>query len=481
MDLNHFGDLNAQPGAQIGVNAPMYILTVGLNHKTAPVEIRERFSIPEERLAAALRTLSQTKSIMECAILSTCNRMEVYAVVEQIHLGRHYIKAFLSSWFAMEKEDFTDFLNIRENDDAVSHLFRVACGLDSMVLGETQILGQVKGAFFAAQQEGTTGTIFNTLFKQAITLAKRAHSETEIGENAVSVSYAAVELGKKIFGRFNDKSVLILGAGKMSELTAKHLHSSGVSSVTVANRTFERAEQLAEKFGGQKACTLEEVPLVLKDMDIVISSIGAGKYLLTRSQVKEALKARKNRPLFMIDIAVPRDLDPEINELDNVFLYDIDDLEGIVDANLQERSREADKIQVMIAEELQAFKKWLHTLGVVPLITALREKASIIQEEVMRSIENKLPDLEEREKRLISKHTKRIVNQLLHDPIVRIKELSAQSNAEETLELFSKIFALEERVEEIKHRSEVADNEQSPSESARKPASVPSRQLPARS
>lgn len=421
----------------------MHILAVGLNFKTAPVEIRERFVFQEERKAAALKTLSQTKSILECVILSTCNRMEIYAVVDQLHTGRHFIKGFLSAWFGVDKDQFVDFLYIKENDQAVTHLFHVTCGLDSMVLGETQILGQVRDAFLFAQQEGTTGTIFNKLFKQAVTLAKKAHSETEIGEHAVSVSYAAVELGKKIFGHFKNKSVLIIGAGKMSELTAKHLHANGVGSVIVANRTYGRATLLAEKFRG-KACSMDDVVTVLQGADIVISSTGADGYVLTRAQVEAAMKARGNKPLFMIDIAVPRDFDPEINDVDNVYLYDIDDLEGIVDANLEERAREADKIRVFIGEELVAFQAWVNTLGVVPLITELRKKALAAQEEAVRNIENKLPDLDEREKRLIRKYTKSMVNQLLHDPIIAAKELAAQPNADQALELFSKIFALQE-------------------------------------
>ena len=423
----------------------MHILVIGLNYKTAPVEIRERFAFKEEEKQQAVQNLRSAKSVQECVIVGTCNRTEIYAVVDQLHTGRHYMKAFLSAWFGIDKQEFTDYLYIKENDDAISHLFRVVCGLDSMILGETQILGQVRNSFILSQEGKATGTIFNTLFKQAITVAKRAHSETEIGKNAVSVSYAAVELGKKIFGYFDKKTVVILGAGKMGELTGKHLHANGVNRVIVVNRTMERAKSLALQFNGE-ACTFDQLPSALIAADIVISSTGAEGHVVTKEDIQVISKQRNRRPLFMIDIAVPRDLDPRINDLENVFLYDIDDLQGIVEANLQERAREAEKIGLMIGEEMAAFKSWLNTLGVVPLISALRDKSLRIQEEAIRNVENKLPHLTEKELRIIRKYSKTIVNQMLHDPLIRMKEMAAESNRDDALDLFIKIFALEEEL-----------------------------------
>lgn len=424
----------------------MDILLLGLNYKTAPVEIREKFTFSDDGTARALHLLSQTKSIAECIILGTCNRTEIYVVCDQANIGRDYTRRFLAEWFGVDKEQFKDHLYIKENEHAIDHLFRVASGLDSMVVGETQILGQVRDAFLLAQEHETTGTVFNTLFKQAITFAKRAHTETAIGQNAVSVSYAAVELGKKIFGSFAGKSVLIIGAGKMSELTAKHLHANGSDKVIVANRTLERAQLLAEKFQGD-SCTMEQLPEALLTADIVISSTGAAGYVLGKSELAPIMKRRKHRPLFMVDIAVPRDLNPDLHDLDNVYLYDIDDLEGIVASNVAERSREAERLDGMIADEIVAFTNWYQTLGVAPLIAALREKALGIQGEAMRKIENKLPNLTEREIHIIRKTTKGIVNQLMHDPVVRLKEMAASKQKEEVLEFFSKIFALEEIVE----------------------------------
>ncbi|MBB5172651.1 glutamyl-tRNA reductase [Texcoconibacillus texcoconensis] len=431
----------------------MHILVVSLNYKTTPVEIREKFTFQQD-INEALTTLKQSKSILECAIVSTCNRTEIYAVVDQLHTGRYYTKAFLSNWFDLPKQDFAPFLQIREGEHAVEHLLRVTCGLDSMVVGETQILGQIREAFFAAQNQETTGTIFNHLFKEAITLAKRAHSETTIGENAVSVSYAAVELGKKIFGSFEQKDVLIVGAGKMSELTAKHLHASGVEKITVMNRTFEKAAELAENFQGA-AKQIDAIEEELVNTDILITSTGAKNYVIQKDMMEEVIKQRKGRPLFLVDIAVPRDIDPELEQFDNIYLYDIDDLQGIVSQNIEERKQEAEKIELQIEEAIVAFSEWVDTLGVVPVITALRSKALSIQSQTMDSLERKLPDLSEREKKVVRKHMKSVVNQMLKDPILTVKELPEEENAHESIELFTRIFNLEEDLKEQEHLQQV--------------------------
>jgi glutamyl-tRNA reductase len=423
----------------------MHIIAVGLTYKTAPVEIRERLTFHPESLGDAMKALKEKKSILENVILSTCNRTEIYAVVDQLHTGRYYIKEFLSEWFGINQDEFSSYLFIYEHDGAIEHLFKVACGLDSMILGETQILGQVRSSFLLAQEKNTTGTVFNELFKQAITLAKRAHSETEIGANAVSVSYAAVELAKKIFGTLDNKHVLVLGAGKMGELAIQNLYGNGASKVTVINRTYEKAEDLANRFNGQ-ARTLQELQCALVEADILISSTGSNDFVVTKDMMEQVEKMRKGKPLFMVDIAVPRDLDPAIAELESVFLYDIDDLEGIVEANMQERKKAAAHIMLMIESGIVEFKKWLNMLGVVPVISALREKALGIQAETMKSIERKLPNLTEREKKVLNKHTKSIINQLLKDPILQAKELAGQPDADRQLDLFVKIFNIEELV-----------------------------------
>lgn len=423
----------------------MYTIVVGVNHRTAPVEIREKLSFVETELPQAMQTLQQQKSILENIIISTCNRTEIYAVVDQLHTGRYYVKNFLAEWFDLPLESFSSHLIIQENDGAIEHLLRVSAGIDSMVLGETQILGQVRDSFLEGQKIGATGTVFNELFKQAVTFAKKAHTETAIGENAVSVSYAAVELGKKIFGSLNDKHIAILGAGKMGELAVKNLHGSGVGKVTVINRTLSKAEELAEKFGGE-AKSMKELQCALLEADVLISSTGATGFVIDYELMQFAERLRKGKPIFMVDIAVPRDLDPRIGDLPNVFLYDIDDLQGIVEANLAERKHAAEEIGLMIEQEIVLFNEWVATLGVVPVLSALRQKAHRIQSETMASIENKMPNLTEREKKLLSKHTKSIVNQLLKDPILQAKELVMDKKATEKLELFQQIFGIDEEV-----------------------------------
>jgi glutamyl-tRNA reductase len=437
----------------------MHTIVVGVNFRTAPVEIRERLSFVESDLPQAMRALQEQKSILENVIVSTCNRTEIYAIVDQLHTGRYYIKQFLANWFNISMESFSSYLFIYENDGAREHLFRVTAGIDSMVLGETQILGQVRKSFLEGQERGTTGTVFNQLFKQSITLAKRAHSETAIGENAVSVSYAAVELAKKIFGSLKNKHVVILGAGKMGELAIKNLHSNGAGKITVINRTLEKAQLLADQFDGE-AKSMQELQCALLEADILISSTGSTDFVIDLELMQFVERIRKGKPLFMVDIAVPRDLDPRIGDLANVFLYDIDDLQGIVEANLAERQRAANEIMLMIELELVQFKDWLGTLGVVPVISALRQKALQIQTDTMVSIENKMPELTDRERKILSKHTKSIINQLLKEPILQAKELASSSNSHEQLQLFQQIFGIEEEVQQEKERQMLITKQQ---------------------
>ncbi|MCP1306770.1 glutamyl-tRNA reductase [Paenibacillus tyrfis] len=426
----------------------MHIVVAGLNYRTAPVSIREKFAFAEGDLPLALKELKETKSVMECVVVGTCNRTELYVAVDRQPCA-HYLRGFIEKWFGVPRGEYQEHLYVYENEKAIEHLFRVTSGLDSMVIGETQILGQVRDAFLLAQREKTTGVLFNTLFKQAVTMAKRAHFETGIGENPVSVSYAAVELGKRIFGSYAHKKVLIIGAGKMSELTVKHLYANGADKVTVVNRTLSRAQELADKFRGV-ASTMDRLMAHLEEADIVISSTGAAGYVLTAEQVSCILQRRRSRPLFMIDIAVPRDLDPRLGEMPNVFLYDIDNLQSLVNSHLEERRKAAVQIEKMIREEMAAFEQWTKTLGVSPVIQALQTKAATIHEETMDSLMKKLPDLDEHELKVIRKLTKSIVNQMLRDPIVRIKEMAAERHGDDALDMFTKIFALEEPLAEQK-------------------------------
>ena len=420
----------------------MHLIAISINHRTADVALREQVAFKDDAIRSANVDLFETKSILENVILSTCNRTEVYAVVDQIHTGRYYIQRFLARNFGFDVEEIKEMTEVTVGDAAVKHLLQVTSGLDSVVLGETQILGQIRDAFFIAQEEDTTGTIFNHLFKQAITFAKKAHNETDIADNAVSVSYAAVELSKKVFGKINNKSALIIGAGDMSELSLLNLIGSDVTDVTIVNRTVSKAQKLAISHN-VKYESMEALPQLLAHADIVISSTSSDEYIITNSMMASIQSQRKNDSLVLIDIAVPRDIEPGIDTHQDVFNYDVDDLKGLVDANLKQRQNAADEILQRIPAEIEAHNEWVNMLGVVPVIRALREKAMDIQEDTMSSIDRKLPGLTERERKIISKHTKSIINQMLKDPIKQAKELSSDKKSNEKLELFQNIFDIE--------------------------------------
>ena len=438
----------------------MHFIALSINHRTADVALREQVAFRNDALRLAHEDLFETKSILENVILSTCNRTEVYAVVDQIHTGRYYIQRFLARSFGFEVDDIKSMSEVKVGDEAVEHLLRVTSGLDSIVLGETQILGQMRDAFFLAQETNTTGTIFNHLFKQAITFAKKAHNETDIADNAVSVSYAAVELAKKVFGKLKSKHAVIIGAGEMSELSLLNLLGSGITHITVVNRTEINAKELATKHNVEYG-TLESLPNLLADTDIVISSTSSRDFIITKSMIDNVLNYTKSKSLLLIDIAVPRDIEPGIDVNEDVFSYDVDDLNGLVDANLRERQMAADLIAQQIPDEIQNHNDWVNMLGVVPVIRALREKAMTIQSETMESIDRKLPNLSERERTVISKHTKSIINQMLKDPIKQAKELSNDKHSNEKLELFQNIFDIEaeDPYEDVKARKAQKEKE----------------------
>ncbi|HEU4965077.1 MAG TPA: glutamyl-tRNA reductase [Bacilli bacterium] len=442
----------------------MHIIVVGLNYRSSPVEVRERFAFTDAEMEAGIARLVGTQQVREAVIVSTCNRTEVYAVVDALKPGLDTIHAYLAEHSGLAQGAFLTHLYEYEGEQAVRHLFRVTAGLDSMVLGETQILGQVRSGFLFSQEQGKTGRLFNNLFRRAVTVAKRAHSETKIGENAVSVSYAAVELAKKIFESLDHKTVLVIGAGKMSELTAKHLNANGATKVIVCNRTYERAKELADKFNG-KALDMNSLDLALKEADIVVSSTGAEGYVVTKAHVQATMKKRRHRPLFLIDIAVPRDLDPAMGDLDNVFLYDIDDLEGVIRVNMEERAKEAEKVGVIIGEELVAFRQWMNAQEASPLIQGLRQKALGMQADLMQNLNNKVQNLSDKEIHTVNKLTMALVNQLIHKPITEIKDMATEDDAVVYLEAFKRLFGLEE--EAASNRP--ADGKDKPKQQADKP------------
>ncbi len=429
----------------------MHITVIGLSHKTAPVEIREKLSFPAQAQADALLELLSSEAVMEAVILSTCNRTEVYSVVTDETKGKTAVVDFLAAHKELDRQKLCKYLYSHDSGSAVRHLLRVVSSLDSMVVGEAQILGQVKEAYSYALDAGATSTIFNRLFRHSFEVGKRVRTETEIGESAVSISYAAIELAKKVFGSLEGRSVLILGAGKMSELTAKHLMSNGASAVLVANRSYDRAVELAAKFDGTAVRFDERVEAFAK-ADIVISSTGAAHYVVYKDDVARAMHARRHSPIFFIDIAVPRDVEPEVNDLDNVFLYDIDDLQQVVDANLAERMREAEKVEAIIDREIEAFIAWVSTLDVVPTITALREKAERIRVAEMEKALNRLGELSERDMNTINAMTTAIVNKLLHAPIVRVKEHSTTDEGYVYVDSLRHLFNLDAVPQEEPHK-----------------------------
>jgi glutamyl-tRNA reductase len=421
--------------------AEMHIIVVGLNHKTAPVELREQVSISDIDIDDVLSGFRETHTIHESVVLSTCNRTEVYAVVSSKRAGEDYLTLFLAKRAGVSGDELAPHLYVKTGEAAVVHLFRVVSGLDSLVIGETQILGQVKNAFLQAADVGATGALFNQLFRKAIQVGKRAQSETTIGQHPVSVSYAAVQLAKKIFGDLGGRKAVVLGAGKMSTLAAQYLSAAGVGELMIANRTLSRAEDLARSVGG-RAILWEEVASCVATADIVISSTGAKSHVLTADALERTMSKRSSRPIAFIDIAVPRDIDPEIRRFKNVYLYDIDDLEGVVSASLAERERQVARVESMIREALDEFSTWLTEQEVVPLIAAIREKGMAIQASVMESLERKLPNLTERERQILQKHTKSIVNQILRDPIQNMKELAIASGGAKHVEVFAELFGI---------------------------------------
>ncbi len=421
----------------------MHLVLVGLSHKTAPIEMRERLTFPASRQAEALGLLTSCEPLSEAVIVSTCNRTEIYALAGDGDAGVDAIIDFLVDYHDLDRHDLIRYLYIVKGDAVVRHLFRVVSSLDSMVIGEAQILGQVKEAYEHAFQVGATGRAFNKLFRQSFEVGKRVRSETEIGENAVSISYAAVELAKKVFETLEGRSILIIGAGKMSELTAKHLVCNGVREVLVANRTYERARDLAARFSGE-AIPFEELFERMRDVDIVISSTAAPGYVVSKADVVAVMRGRGGRPLFLIDIALPRDIDPEANELADVFLYDIDDLNGVVEANLEERMREAKRAEAIIEEEIEEFLRWRESLEVVPTVAAIRAKAEAIRQAELERALKRLGGLSEKELATIDALTCAIVNKMLHGPTARLKQATEEADGYVLVEAARALYGLDE-------------------------------------
>ncbi len=417
----------------------MRILNIGMNHKTAPVELREKLTSDD-----MLDYLIKTESIKEALCLCTCNRIEAVVVTENEDDARKTIISYFCRLGGLSQDKILNFIYIFKDLDAVRHIFRVASSLDSMVIGEPQILGQIKDAYAEAVSRKTTGVILNSLMHKAFHTAKKVRTETGICESAVSVSYAAIELAKKIFDTLSGKKVLLIGAGEMSELTARHLISQGVKEVVVANRTFEKAVELSSKFGSHPI-SFDEIPIYLIEADIVITSTASRHYIIKREMLKGISRKRRNRPLFFIDIAVPRDVEPDVNKLDNIYLYDIDDLKSVAEMNMNQRRQEAIKAERIVEEEVLKFKRWLETLDIVPVIISLKNKThSIIEKEIKRS-ESKLKDLSPEQKEAVFVLCRSIAEKLINDPIIFLKSKVGRSSLNTYLDFTRKLFNLEEQ------------------------------------
>ena len=433
----------------------MRVILVGLNYKTAPVEVRERFSFSQSLLEAGLSKLSQQKNVEECLILSTCNRVEVYSVSENVEECVEEIKKFLSEFHKVSLDFFSSYLYLMLDQTAVRHLFRVASSLDSMVIGEPQILGQVKEAYRAAHIMRTSGLILNRLSHSAFFVAKRVRAETKIGSQAVSVSYAAVELAKRIFDDLSKRTVMVIGTGDMAELAMKHLVAAGIKDLVIANRTFESAESLAYRLKG-KAIRIEEVHYFLRNVDIVITATGSSDFIIRPQHVREALKLRKNEPMFMIDIAVPRDIDPRVEEIPNIYLYDIDDLNGVLDENLKIRREHAKRAEEIVLQGEQDFQKWINGLSVVPAIISLRKRFEEIKDVEVQKALRRLSSLSERERKIIEGMAAGIIGKILHNPVTNLKRETATSLGSLYVGTLNRLFELDDKDELLEEENDEA-------------------------
>jgi glutamyl-tRNA reductase len=437
----------------------MGIIVVGLSHKTAPIEVREKLNFPESTLPDALRKLMTYEGVRESLIMSTCNRVEIYASVQDSAKGIDRIKQFISDYHGLSREALEQSLYVYPDAQGVRHTFRVASSLDSMVVGEAQILGQLKDAFDIALKTKTTSTILNKLIKKAISVAKRVRTETRLAEGAVSISSAAVELAKKIFGDLVGKTVMLLGAGEMAELAAQHLLGNGVKNIMVANRTFERAEELATEFKGD-AIRFEHFPDSLVMVDILICATGAPNYVVRREMVSRALKERRHKPIFLIDISNPRNIDPDVDKVDNVYLYDIDDLQSKVDVNTEGRAKEAARAEELVTLEVETYLQWERALDAVPTIVDLREKVEDVRKRELDKALGSLNGISEDQKRAVEAMSQAIVNKLLHAPLVVLKQAaSTPDTGDNTIAVARRLFNLDKELKRPGHEKAAESTE----------------------
>ncbi len=416
----------------------MNFQVIGVNHNSAPLEVRERLAVTEQQLPDAIRSLVKQPGVDEGMVLSTCNRVEVLTSTKQ---GAD-LRSFLRSYFGVSADALHSHIYEFEQRDAVRHVFRVASSLDSMVVGEPQILGQIKEAYAVARGMGAINSALEALLSRAFAVAKRVRSETAIGSSSVSIASVAVELAEKIFGSLEDKTVYLVGAGKMAELAARHLIAHGAKNIIISNRTHDRAVELADSFGGQ-AVPYDRLYDTADNADIVLTSTGAPEPIFRREHGERMLSRRKNRPMFFIDIAVPRNVDPAVNRLDGMFVYDIDDLQSVAANNSAERRKEAERAEKIVELEVDRFASRMKTLAVVPTILSLQEYCETIRQAEIDRIRGKLGSITPEQEAAIEAMTRGIINKLLHTPITTLKSSTAHPEAETIHEMIRRIFNLD--------------------------------------
>ena len=419
----------------------MQLLLVGVSHRTAPVELRERLDFSAKGVDRALTTLAESPTYHETTIVSTCNRVELYVCCDETETARMAIQQFLTTFHGISADQLAPNLYVKTGHEAVRHLFRVASGLDSLVVGEPQVLGQVKDAFALASQLGCTGTLLNKLFHSAFAVGKRVRTETALSEGAVSVSYAAVALAKKIFGSLKGRTILVLGAGEMGKLTAIHMQSHGIARLLIASRTAAHASALADSIGGT-AIAWDSLNTAIAEADILITATGASTPIISRALIAQTMKARRQRPLFIIDIAVPRDVEPDAGELEEVFLYNIDDLQSVVQENLSKRGTEAAEAELIVSEEVSKFLGWLNSRGAVPTVVALRHRFESVRQSELRRLEPKLASLPPEARARVDEITRLIVEKLLINPTEQLKSISDAETVAAYSDALNRLFGL---------------------------------------
>jgi len=423
--------------------AEVNLILVGVNHKTTPVEIREKLAFTKGKIEESVDRLFNFPDIIEHTILSTCNRVEIYARANCQDSAIKAIKQFICDFHEVSPVELEDHFYSYRNEEAVEHLFRVSSSLDSMILGEAQILGQVKDAYSLAKDLRSTGLVLNQLFEKAFSIAKKVREETGIAERSVSISSAAVELAQKIFDDLENRTVMLVGTGEMAELAAKHLISYGVKTVYVTSRTYDRAANLARTLNGS-ALDFEAFKNELHRADIVITSTSAPNFIIKKEMVEKAIQERKNKPIFFIDIAVPRDIEPDVNDLENVYLYDIDDLHVVVSANIKEREKEAENAMNFISQEVTKFNNWVGALDAVPTIVEIRKKAENIRKQEIEKTLKKISHLSEDDKQLLRQMSSSMINKILHKPTIKLKQKTQSEDGHVYLKAIRHLFHLDD-------------------------------------